>query len=244
MWKRISAFLLDFILLGTAAVLFALALSWTLGYDGYSRIVLEKYQQYGEEYGVDMRLSAEEYEALDDEARQRVDDAFDAINGDGQAVHADQMLRRLRLVIVTGGVLLAFLSLEFAVPLWLKNGRTVGKKVFGLAVMRTDGVKITHVLLFIRTFLGKFTIETMIPLLIGVLTFMGALGVLGTVILLLILLIEAAVLISTPTRSLIHDLMAGTVVVDFGSQMIFDTREAMIAYKEKIHAEMAKKEEY
>ena len=35
MWKRISAAMFDGILLGIAAVLFALILSWALGYDGY-----------------------------------------------------------------------------------------------------------------------------------------------------------------------------------------------------------------
>ena len=43
---------------------------------------------------------------------------------------------------------------------------------------------------------------------------------------------------------MIHDLLAGTVVVDYMSQMIFDTPEAMIAYKEKIAAEQALKEPY
>ena len=51
-------------------------------------------------------------------------------------------------------------------------------------------------------------------------------------------------MISTPTNSLIHDLLANTVVVDYASQMIFETREDMIHYKEKIHAEMAAKQEY
>ena len=41
LWKRISAFLFDFILLGIVAVLFALALSAVTGYDGYSRTVTE-----------------------------------------------------------------------------------------------------------------------------------------------------------------------------------------------------------
>ena len=35
MWKRISAFLFDFILGGVAATLFAFLLSGLLGYDGY-----------------------------------------------------------------------------------------------------------------------------------------------------------------------------------------------------------------
>ena len=55
----------------------------------------------------------------------------------------------------------------------------------------------------------------------------------------LIALLQLILLITTRTNSPIHDLMAGTVVVDYASQMIFDSREAMIAYKEKKHAEAA-----
>ena len=44
--------------------------------------------------------------------------------------------------------------------------------------------------------------------------------------------------------TLLHDLMANTVAIDLASQMIFDTPEAMIAYKEKVHAEMAARESY
>ena len=44
MWKRISAFLFDAILLGIVAVLFAWGLSALTGYDGYSRTVTESYE--------------------------------------------------------------------------------------------------------------------------------------------------------------------------------------------------------
>ena len=245
MWKRISAFLFDGILFSVVAVLFALILSAALGYDGYNQTVRDCYAKYGEQFGVEnMSLSTQEMEALSQEEKDRVNAAYEALNADPEARHAYQMMLSLSLVIISIGLLLAYLTMEFFIPLWLGNGQTLGKKIFGLALMRTDGVKISHVMLFIRTFLGKYVIETMIPVIILLLILMGSLGLLGTVLLLLILVIEIAVMCTTPTRSLIHDLMAGTVAVDFASQMIFDTREAMIAYKEKAHAEMAAKQEY
>lgn len=244
MWKRISAFLFDGILLAVVSVLFALILSTVLGYDGYNQTLQNAYEKYSEEYGVNMRLSSEEMEALSAEDQARVEAAYDALNGDDDAKQAYGMMLSLSLVIISISILLGYVAMEFVIPLCLGHGRTLGKKIFGLAVMRTDGVKISHVVLFVRTFLGKYAIETMIPVLIVLMILMGTLGLLGTVILFLILVIEIALMLTTPTRSMIHDLMASTVEVDYASQMIFDSREAMIAYKEKLHAELAAKQEY
>ena len=48
MFKRISAYLFDVILLSIVAVLCMLALSAVLGYDGYSETVDAAYDKYGE----------------------------------------------------------------------------------------------------------------------------------------------------------------------------------------------------
>ena len=69
MFKRISAYLFDVILLSIVAVLCMLALSAVLGYDGYSETVDAAYDKYGEMYGVDLRISTSEYEKLDEEGR-------------------------------------------------------------------------------------------------------------------------------------------------------------------------------
>ena len=66
-------------------------------------------------------------------------------------------------MITTLSTLIAFLLLEFAVPLMLKNGQTLGKKIFGVAVVRVDGVKVSPVMVFARGILGKCTIGTLAP---------------------------------------------------------------------------------
>ena len=244
MSKRISAFLFDFILLCILAVLFAWALSGALGFDGWQRQLDGAYQRVGEAHGVDLRMKASEYDALDEAGKAAMDAAYAALSADQQAVKAYAMIMQLSVLIVTFGVLLGYLVLEFAVPLKLGNGITLGKKIFGLALMQADGVRIRAPALFIRPVLGKFAIETMIPLIICFMIFWNAIGVVGPAVLLAIALVEGIVMLATPSRSMIHDLLAKTVVVDFASQMIFETREDMIHYKEKKHAEMAAKEQY
>ena len=48
----------------------------------------------------------------------------------------------------------------------------------------------------------------------------------------------------TRNHSLLHDLMAGTVVVDYASQKIFQSTEDLIAYQKKIAAERAARQDY
>ena len=237
MWKRISAFLFDGILLTIAAVLFAWLLSAVVQYDKPAATLNECYAKYEEVYGVDFDITVDAYQALGEEEAANLDAAYAALAADDEAVYAYNMMMQLTLLITTFGILLGYLLLEFAVPLLLKNGQTLGKKIFGLAVMRTDSVMVTGVTMFVRTILGKYVIGTMIPVYIIIMIYFNSIGIIGPVILLLILLLQIILMAVTKTNSAIHDCLASTVTVDFASQMIFNTREDMIAYKQKLHAE-------
>ena len=244
MWKRISAFLFDLIMLGTVAVLFAWALSALTGYDGYSRTVRESYAHYSEIYGVDLGMTRAEYEALSEEDAQKVLAGFEAMNQDKQALHANQMMMELSVLIVSLAIFLAYMVMEFLLPLRLGTGQTLGKKIFSIGLMKTDGTKVRAVHLFIRTFLGKYAIETMVPVLILLMIYWGTIGIVGPAVILMILILDLALMLFTRTRSMIHDLLAGTVVIDAPSQRIFDTPEDRAAYVARLAAEQAAREPY
>lgn len=244
MWKRISAFLFDAILLGIAAVLFAWCLSTALGYDGYNEALDAAYARYGEMYGVDLNLSLTEYDALTAQEMETLNAAYAALSADEEAIRAYNMIVNLTLVITSLGILAGFAVMELIIPMKLGNGQTLGKKIFGIGLMQQDGVKVNGRVMFVRTILGKYTLETMIPVLLGMMIWFGILGLAGTLVILGIGLVQALMLIITRKRLVIHDALATTVAVDIGSQMIFDSREALIAYKEKIHAEQAARAAY
>ncbi len=244
MTKRISAWLLDAILLVIVAVGFAFALSAMLGFDGYNQTLSDAYAKYETQYGIQFDVSPDEYSALTEQQRADYDAAYNSLIADKNAVYAYNMLIQLSLMITSLGILFAFLLLEFAVPLWLKNGQTVGKKIFAIAVMRTDGVQLNAVSLFVRTVLGKYTIETMIPVLIVMMIFWGIIGIVGPIIVALIGLLQIILLIVSRTNSVIHDYLANTVTVDLSSQMIFRTTEELIAYQKQVAAEKAARQSY
>lgn len=242
-WKRISAWLFDIILLGIVIVGVAFTMSSLLGYDSYGETVNQAYAKYEKEYNTSFDLSEEEYHQLNPDQLQRYTDAYEALTKDQQAMHAYSMMVNLTLVITSISILVGYLILEFAVPMLLRNGQTLGKKIFGIGVMRTDGIRITTVQLFIRTILGKYTIETMVPVLVVMMIFFGTIGVMGTILIAALALIQL-ILLTTRNHSLIHDALAGTVVIDMASQMIFETEEEMIEYKKQIAADQSARQDY
>ena len=242
MWKRISAALCDLIALAIVIVGIAFLLSMVLGYDGYFDRFQEISDSYAAEYNVDFDITAEEYEALSDEDLARYEEASQAFTVDSEANYNYTMIVNLTFLIITFSVLIGYLLLEFIVPLLFGNGQTLGKKVFGVAVMRADGVKISPVLLFARTVLGKYAVETMLPVFIIIMIGLKMMGIIGTAVVIGMLVLQLVLLITTKAKTPVHDLLAHTVCVDFASQMIFETPEAMLEYKKRIHAEKVEAE--
>lgn len=244
MLKRISAWLLDAILLCVIATFMAWLLSMALNYDSYVQQFDARCSYYEEEYGVDLDFSQEDIDAMSPDQLENLNAASTAFAKDTEALYAYNMMIYLIIIMISLSVLLGYITLEFAVPMLFKNGQTIGKKVFGLGVMRKDGIRVNGVCMFVRTVLGKFSIETMIPAIILLLLYIGALGIDGLLIIAAIVITEIVLLYTTRERCMIHDKLAQTVTVDFASQLIFDTPEAQIAYKKKLAAQKAAQQSY
>jgi uncharacterized RDD family membrane protein YckC len=243
MWKRIAAALLDFFLLILVASGVIILLMAVFNMNGYSEGFQSRCDEFEQIYGTDFDMSGEDYSALDEAGKKAYDDATAALSADGEANYYFSMIMNLTLLSVTLGFFIAYLVTEFIMPLILKNGQSIGKKAFGIAVMREDGVKISAVQLFARTVLGKFTIETMVPVFILIMLYFDLMGIVGIAVLAGMAILQLVLLIVNKTRTPIHDLLAHTVTVDLQSQMIFDTPEELLEYKQARHAEMVERSE-
>lgn len=243
-WKRFSAWLCDSVALILVFLVLSLLLSTCTGYNKHSDFVKESYDKYAAKYGIDFNISEEEYDTLSDETKSLYDKANKEMNADADMVRSYLMMQYLPFIIVPISVLIASLLLEFIVPMFMENGQTLGKKLFGIAVMRTNHVSITGPVMFVRAILGKCTIETLAPIFIVLMILNGQLGIVGIVVLLLLLVLQIGAMIASKTNSAIHDLLSDTVVVDFASQRIFSSEEELIAYKTKLHAERVARDNY
>ena len=242
--KRVAALVLDIILLVVLTTGVGMVLSAVLDYDKYSQGLSQYQEAYETQYQVSFDVTQEEYAAMTEQQRQLLNDAYAQFSQDPEAAYYYNMVINMSLLIVSLAVLLAYLGLEFGVPLFLGNGQTVGKKAFGLAVIRQNGVQINAVTLFIRTLLGKYTFETMIPLILGMMILWGAMGLTGVVVIFGIGILQIVLMVTSRTNATIHDKLAQTVVVDLQSQRIFANESDMLAYKARLHEEKVKKQPY
>jgi len=242
--KRVSAWILDLILLTIVITGVAFALSAILDYDSYSGTLDRIYHEYEAEYGIDLDITAEEYAALTREEQKVYEEVNRVMNENEEAIEAYNMTVNLALIITSVSILAAYLLLEFVIPILLKNGQTVGKKVFGIGLVRQDCVKVSTLALFVRTVLGKCTVETILPAYILILIIFGNLGMTGTVVLAGMAILQVALVATSRTNSAIHDMMAATVAIDLNSQMIFESEADLLAYKNKLHADNAARDKY
>lgn len=234
--KRASALLLDVILLVVLACGFGMVISAVTGFDGYSDQLQQIRIRYEKQYNISFDDFDDDMTEQEQQIYRQVDEA---LQKDPEYIQCLNMIFSLSLVIISLGLLLSFLVLEFGVPLLLKNGQTIGKKSFGIGVVRADGVQISTFILFTRTLLGKYTMETMFPLLILMMMVLGVIGIIGPVLLLAMLVVQVVLMLRSRTWSCIHDHLACTVVVDMASQMIFRTSEELVAYRQRVQAEQA-----
>lgn len=244
-WKRFGAFLLDAILAIVLITGIAVLLSWALGWDD----TISEYKSYqdafAKEYGVDFSVDPDSYTGEDkDFYTEQYTKAYNALHQSREAAEVGNQMVVTALAILTLSILLSITVLEFVVPLLLKNGQTLGKKIFSICVMHSNGVKISTRGLFARSLLGKFTLETMIPVLLFVLGLLNGNLITFLVFTGLLFLLQAVLYFVTQTNSVVHDVIAYTVVVDFTSQQIFENQDEMLAYQKKQAAEQAQRERY
>ena len=234
MLKRIIAWMFDSMLVMMVAILMASWLSGVMNYDTDAAELEAHYNRFEEVYGVDFDITEEDFGKLSAEQQEQFNLAYEALSTDEEAMGVYSRLITMTLGLISIAVLIGVLLLEFVVPLLFKNGQTLGKKIFGIALMRTDCVRISPLSLFVRTLLGKFAVETMGPLLLGLMVLWGAIGVIAPAVILGLLVLQIVLLIKSEHNAAIHDRMACTVVVDYASQMIFKTPEEAAAYHEKL----------
>ena len=208
-------------------------------------IVQQCENKYEAEHGKRVELDLTKgYDEMTDEQKEIYNIVDEALGKDKTLSITYTLLINYTLLMMVVSIFITYIIFEFAVPLLLKNGQTIGKKIFGLGVMRTNSVKVSPMVLFVRMLLGKGTIETVVPLFIILMMFFGIIGIVGPIVLLAILILQIVMMCITNTNSTIHDLISDTVVVDLTSQMIFESEQAMIDYKKKLHEEAVSRSPY
>lgn len=246
--RRVAAWVLDSMLVMMLAVGAMFGLMSLLNQQSYFDTYMTACEKYIAEYNIPAEMTQEDYDNMTQAERESYEAAVlqadEALKADEEAMAAFGMYVQTSLLSISLGILAAVVITEFAVPLLLKNGQTLGKKAFSIGVVRTDGVKAGVWQLLVRALLGKYTIETMVPVFLMLMLAVGIMDITGAVVIIGLALLEVVVCFTSKTNGMIHDLLAGTVAVDLNTQRVFATTDDLIAHVKRIQADRAARQDY
>ena len=131
MWKRISAWLFDFILIGIVIVGIAAALSVAFRYDVHYARLEASYDKYEEKYGIDLNISAEDRDKLSEEELQKYEAAGKEMQKDAQIRGCYTVVVNLVLMITALSIMLGYFIMEFIIPLCFIFNSSRWSKVIG-----------------------------------------------------------------------------------------------------------------
>ena len=249
-WKRISAYMIDTVLMIFLTMALFLVFSPIFKVDDHSQKLRDYKNQYAAQYEVDLDLASKNSSTIPEEEKAAYEANYEKYEAMNEAMAKDKEVQAVNADIIIAfaasfavSIFFATLLLCFVIPLLFKDGRTLGKRVFGLAVIRTNGVKISTPVLFIRSMVGVYAIETMFPILLVFMMIMGMLGLIGGILLIGFALLQIACMITTQNNQCVHDLLTDSVVVDMASQTIYETEEDLITAQKAAAAERAARAE-
>ena len=234
--RRFATLLIDSILLVVLITgLFAL-MSIIFDYDAKYAQVEEKYVEHGvyipsssTESGYTPCSYYDENGVADETSACWL--AWEDFYQDEEAVAMRAKCDNLIIVMLSSSALIALLISEFAVPLLFKNGQTLGMKIMHTGVIGNDRIKIRGWQLFARVIIGRYVVETMIPIYSVVYMMINPSGgMLGLLVIVGLLIAEVVFLGFTKNHQVVHDLVSATVVIDMDSQFIAKNREELEAH--------------
>jgi uncharacterized RDD family membrane protein YckC len=242
-FPRIGAYLLDGIIIFLLFVAFYNYIMYPIAKQLWSVDVLEQqYVSHMKDFGIIVELpdtttedpndtydynlygisNSDQYAELFPDATMTYDEFLVDLNNKAALFYADEeasgvetLLSVYNLVQIAISFLISQLLVFYILPLILKNGQTPGKKMMHLGLATPEGLIIRNWQLFARFLIGIYAVETIL----SIATYM----MFGLP--LLPLLISAIMVLLTRRHVALHDLIAGTVVVDLRQTLLTNTLE-------------------
>lgn len=240
--KRLAAYVIDLILLVaiTAGVWYAIYSA--TDYNACDKEFQSYIDQYAQKHGVDLNIPSNEIQNYPEEVQKKYNEALLDLNDDKQAMSVYAQKAKINLLAAMVGLFAAYVILEVMIPLIFKNGQTVGKKIMGLCVMHKYHVRVGFMQIIYRSILGKYFIETLIPVEMLILKNYGVLGTTASLIMAIIAMTQGFIVLMSQANCGIHDKLFNTVVADFKKQHIFDNWDERFDFEEAYEKEMAERE--
>ena len=213
LYKRIVALLVDFIVCINFFALFQLLISPVIEKTFNYQKVLVAYQEKLVEYGIgyyeyndDNTKVYINYEIGEEEnmiTQDEYDEAKENFENDEEALKSAKKLNTISMVGTSIELLLAIIPNYLLFPLIFKNGQTLGKKLMKIAIVGKNGYQIKFINLLMRNIVGLYLFDLLVSYIV-----MFSYNI---PIIIMLSLIGA---LCTKGKRTIHDLIAGTYIVD------------------------------
>lgn len=219
---RIGAFILDIILF---VVLFTGVLylfSLIANTQQYIDILNEEYIRIGYKYFDEAK---QEYVFISEEAAnfKEVIELYNA-----SEIIAENNAK-LNVLVLNGpliSIVVCSLIFDLLIPLLLKNGQSIGMKVFNIGLLSKSEIAVTPMQVVLRCLLGKITVNKVVPYLALFLVMFAPTGAFfGLLVFLIIFIGNLVLLCSTKNHTGIADIIASVYPVDASQTVFYKTHE-------------------
>ena len=215
-FKRTAALIFDLIIgfvlfVGVENLIMHPIVNAAYQYDELDHQFEDKLVEYGVGY-YDSKTN--EFKFVQFETIEERNAHMDEFNKDKEAVAIRTKLDSINLLKVTMDFMVSEFLVFCLMPLILKNGQTLGKKLMKLALVSTNEVKVKGWNVFARWAVGIFAFETMINL-----------AFVAFFIIPLPLIVSIIMAAVSRKGMALHDYIGGTIVVDLNNTVILDSVE-------------------
>ena len=224
--NRFAAFIIDAILLVILLTGCLYIFSMIFQYDAHLATLESEYIKEG--YLI-LNVEKNIYEYLAETA-PNYNAVLESVKNNQVILQEQQYLATYTTNVPALSIAIVLLILEFIVPLFLKNGQTVGMKVFKIALISNNNIRISSLQLFARCLIGKIAILGVIPMFaISYILINPTGGLLGTIILIIIAIIQITTIVKSKNHAGIQDIIAQVYPVNFAETVIYRNKEELQA---------------
>lgn len=240
--KRLAALMIDLVMLIAITAGIWIGMYTAMDYDSYVQEFQGYIDEYAQKHDVDLSIPSNELQNYPEDVQKKYNEALLDLNDNKQAMASYAQQFKINMLAAMVGLFVAFVILEVMIPLILKNGQTVGKKIMGLCVMHKYHVRVGFMQIIYRSILGKYFIGTLIPVAMLIMKNYGVMGTTASLIMAVIAMVQGFIVLMSQANCGIHDKLFNTVVADFKQQYIFDTWDERCDFEEAYEKEMAERE--
>ena len=226
--KRLAAFMIDVICI---IIVFTGVLYLAATISNYANMSAELEQLYID-LGVKIPGEKEGQYVFCEIGNKECEDALKTLYGMDEFYVLFDGVQNFLIYGPIGSLFVSLLIFELIVPLILKNGQTIGMKLFNVGLISKNDIRVKPLQIFVRFLFGKFIINGIVPLL-GILYIFvsdGA-GITGAMLLLLFLIANLACYGVGKNYTFVPDTLSGVYPIDMQEQIFFDSEAQLMAAK-------------